>query len=67
MEAFCSCIEASYDKESFIHIFQDVQESVSKQKTRVLEETNNVILEAVQIPESRSTLRKHFYLLYTGI
>ena len=67
MEAFCSCIEASFDKESFINIFQDVQETVSKQMTRVREPKKGQILEAVQVPELRSTLRKHLHLLHGGI
>jgi len=61
--AFCNCIEESYDKESFVNIFQEVQHVVSSKKTTVREPTKGEILDSVQVPESRSTLRNQLYLL----
>ena len=63
IEAFCNCIEKSYNKEPFISIYQEVQDVVSQRVTRVCERTKGLILDSVQVPESRSTLRNQLYLL----
>jgi len=63
INAFCNCIEKSFDKEPFISIFQEVQDVTSQTVTSVLEPTKGAIIDAMQVPESRSTLRKQLYLL----
>ena len=63
IEAFCNCIERLFDKESFVSIFQEIQNLVSQKRSRVREPAGGSILDAVQVPESRSTLRKQLYLL----
>ena len=71
INAFCNTIEKSFDKEQFITIFQEVQFIVSQEINRIqvpIKEAAGVhsILDAVQVPESRSTLRKQLYLLGKG-
>ena len=66
INAFCSCIEKSFDKAPFISIFQEVQDEVSQTVTSVLEPTKGAIIDAMQVPESRSTLRKQLFLLNKG-
>jgi hypothetical protein len=63
IDAFCSCTENLFDKEPFICIFQEVQHLVSQRVTRVREPTEHSILNSMQVPESRSTLRNQLYLL----
>jgi len=63
INAFCNCIEKSFNKESFISIFQDVQDVTSQTVTRVFEPSKGAIIDAMQVPESRSTLRKQLFLL----
>ena len=65
-ENFCKCIEESYDKKTFINIFQDVQWAVSKDRTRVVDFTKGVICDSMQVPEMRSTLRQPLFLLDEG-
>ena len=65
INAFCNCIEKSFDKEPFICIFQDIQDVVSQNVTSVL--AKDAIVDAMQVPESRSTLRKQLYLLDKSI
>jgi len=63
INAFCGCIEKSFDKEPFLSIFQEVQDVTSKTVTSVHEPTKGLIIDAMQVPESRSTLRKQLFLL----
>jgi len=58
--AFCNCIEKSFEKESFVNIFQEVQYLVSGAKTLVVEPTEGEIFEAMQVPESRCQFHQHF-------
>jgi len=62
IEAFCDCIEKFFKEESFISIFQEVQNAVSHRITPVMEPTKYEIIDAMQVPEFRSTLRKKLYL-----
>ena len=66
IEHFCKCVESSYNKKQFIIIFQDVQQAVSKQKSKVLDYTKGVICDSMQVPEMRSTLRQPLFLLNEG-
>ncbi len=66
INSFCDCIEKSFDKEPFISIFQEVQNVTSKTVTSVYEPTKGSIIDAMQVPESRSTLRKQLFLLDKG-
>jgi hypothetical protein len=63
INALCNCIESSFDKESFLNIFQNIQDDVSHLVTSVLEPSKGEIFDAVQVPELKSTLRKQLYLL----
>ena len=63
IDAFCESVERLFNKEQFICIFQEVQNVVSQRVTRVREPTKGAILDAMQVPELRSTLRKQLYLL----
>jgi hypothetical protein len=72
INAFCNSLEKSFDKEEFITIFQEVQFIVSQEINRIqvpIKESAGVhsILDAVQVPELRSTLRKHLYLFGKGM
>jgi len=68
IEALCHCIDTFFDKEPFPFIFQEVQNEVSQKVTRVEVPTKELagahsIMDAMQVPESRSTLRKQLFLL----
>jgi len=52
-----------FDKESFGSIFQEIQHLVSQKRSRVRDAAGDSVLDAMQVPESRSTLRKKLYLL----
>ena len=66
IQKFCKCVEESHDKKHFINIFQDVQYAVSKNKTKVADITKGVILDSMQVPEMRSTLRQPLFLSDEG-
>jgi hypothetical protein len=68
IDTFCLCIEKSFDKEPFICIFQEVQNKVSQRVTRVAAPIKDLsgahsIVNAMQVPESRSTLRRQLFFL----
>ena len=50
----------------FINIFQDIQEEVSQIITQLRGPTKGSTIDAMQVPEMRSTLRKQLYLLDKG-
>ena len=72
IEALCNCIETFYYKEPFNFIFQEVQNEVSQHVTRVSVPIKDLagahsIMNAMQVPESRSTLRRQLFLLSKSV
>ena len=65
--ALCSSMEKLYNQKTFNYIFQEVQSIVSKQSTIIFEPSKNSTSDAMQVPESRSTLRNHLYLMEKGL
>ena len=64
INALCSSVEELFHKKTFNHIFQEVQREVSKQITSIIHKKS--YWEAMQIPESCSTLTNHLYLMDAG-
>ena len=66
IEAFCNSVEESFEEKTFINIYQDIQDAVSKKLTKVYEPVNGRVVDAMQVPEMQSTLRHQLYLVNQG-